>query len=352
MGFGIVLVLASAAPGFDGGPAVKVIGVLLVVVAVNAVNLFDGLDGLAASVATVSALGLAVLADVHGLDLGFGIVLAAALLGFLVWNWPKARLFLGDNGSYTVAVFLVYGIADAADAGSAWSLLAVAGVLGMFVVDLVATLVRRRILGYPTFGGDRNHLYDQLRPEGPVGVEGDAGDDRCPGGVSWAWSWRVDALLGDTVTVVVMASVLVGSLCRAGRLGFLGRQESRGPGRSDGPRRERVAGRLGLALQRRSRRLRCVGVFGVLRRAEPQCDDHRQEEGHHLRPLPGHQAEVEEGGEGDDEEEGEHDAEQHVRVASGTGSRVSTIGMNLQITSNRRAAPSRLLAKAGGLCAS
>ncbi len=223
-----MLVLASSAPGFDGGPAVRVVGVLLVVVAVNAVNLFDGLDGLAGSVATVSALGLAVLADVHGLDLGFGIVLAAALLGFLVWNWPRARLFLGDNGSYTVAVFLVYGIADAADAGSAWSLLAVAGVLGVFVVDLAATLVRRRVLGYPTFGGDRNHLYDQLHRRGltvwrVILVMG--GAQVVLVGIVVA----CDALLGDTATVLVMALVLVGTVAGLGLLGFLGRQGSDGP---------------------------------------------------------------------------------------------------------------------------
>jgi UDP-N-acetylmuramyl pentapeptide phosphotransferase/UDP-N-acetylglucosamine-1-phosphate transferase len=143
-------------------------------------------------------------------------------------------LFLGDNGSYTVAVFLVYGVADAADADSPWSLLAVAGVLGVFVVDLVATLVRRRMLGYPTFGGDRNHLYDQLHRRG-LSV------------------WRVtatmtgaqvvlvgivvacDALLGDIVTVVVMASVLVGTVAALGALGFLGRQGSGGPAAPTAP---------------------------------------------------------------------------------------------------------------------
>ena len=228
VGIGVVLVLASAAPGFDGGVPVQIVGVVLVVVTINAVNLFDGLDGLVGSVATVSALGLAVLADVHGLDLGFGIVLAAALLGFLVWNWPPARLFLGDNGSYTVAVFLVYGIADAADPGSTWSLLAAAGVLGVIAVDLVATLVRRRALGVPLFGGDRNHVYDQLRARG-LAVWAVTLTMSGAQAVFVTLVVMVDAVFGDVATVLVAVVLFGVALLVLGRLGMIAGQKGRGP---------------------------------------------------------------------------------------------------------------------------
>ncbi|MDQ3781556.1 MAG: undecaprenyl/decaprenyl-phosphate alpha-N-acetylglucosaminyl 1-phosphate transferase [Actinomycetota bacterium] len=218
---GAVLVLTADAAGLGQGAVTTVVALLLVVVTINAVNLLDGIDGLVGSVATVSALGLAVLGAVHGVDLGFGILLAAALLGFLVWNWPPASLFLGDNGAYTVAVFLVYGIADVARPGSAWSLLAVSGVLGIIVVDLVVTLLRRRAAGSALFAGDRSHLYDQLH-QGGMAV------------------WMVttvltvaqvmlvtvvillDAALDDGATVVALAAVLVATVLALRRLGFVG----------------------------------------------------------------------------------------------------------------------------------
>ncbi len=218
---GAVLVLTADAAGLGQGVAATAVALLLVVVTINAVNLLDGIDGLVGSVATVSALGLAVLGAVHDVDLGFGILLAAALLGFVVWNWPPASLFLGDNGAYTVAVFLVYGIADVARPGSAWSLLAVSGVLGIIVVDLVVTLLRRRSTGSPLFAGDRSHLYDQLHQGGmPVWMVTTVLTGAQV--VLVAVVILLDASLGDGASVVALAAVLVATVLALRRLGFVG----------------------------------------------------------------------------------------------------------------------------------
>jgi len=221
VGIASVLVLTSNAAGFGDGAAATIVAILLVVVAINAVNLFDGLDGLVGSVATVSALGLSVLAAVNGTDVAFGIILAAALLGFLIWNWPPAKLFLGDNGSYTVGVFLAYGMADAALPASVWSLLTVAGVLGIIVIDLVVTMVRRRVTRAPMFVGNRGHLYDQLHRRGlPV----------------WKLILMMAAVQVVLVSVVVvtagalegpaavvtLALVMLAIVAALGRFGFLG----------------------------------------------------------------------------------------------------------------------------------
>ena len=178
---GVVLVTVSDV-GVSGWWGV-VVGTALVVVAINAVNLFDGLDGLVASTTIVTALGLAWLMDLRGFDGSFGLVLAAAMAGFLVLNWNPAKVFLGDNGAYTVATLIAYGILTSDDVNATeppvvnvgdsmvdmghWIAM---GLLGVFAVDLLVTLLRRRINGRPLFEGDRSHIYDQLRDRG-MGVK-------------------------------------------------------------------------------------------------------------------------------------------------------------------------------------
>lgn len=154
--------------------------VVLVVIGVNAVNLLDGADGVAGSAAAVSALGVAVLANNRGADPLPGLILAGAVGGFLMFNWPRARIFLGDGGAYTVGLSLAYFMFLATPAGDAgpgtWlvEFLVAACLFGVFAVDLAVTLLRRGFSGAPLFGGDRSHVYDQLSARGwpPAAVAG------------------------------------------------------------------------------------------------------------------------------------------------------------------------------------
>jgi UDP-GlcNAc:undecaprenyl-phosphate GlcNAc-1-phosphate transferase len=135
--------------------------VLVVVALLNAVNLLDGLDGLAASVAGLGALGFAVALD--GDARVTAMAIAGALLGFLVWNRPPARIYLGDAGSYLVGVGLALllaltFVADDGVATPAGALLFVA----VPVADTTIAIVRRRRARRPLFQGDRGHVYDQL----------------------------------------------------------------------------------------------------------------------------------------------------------------------------------------------
>lgn len=158
--------LAVGVAGSLGWSVAVLVG-LLVVVAVNAVNLFDGLDGLVGSSALVTALAVSALAGVRGLDPVPGLILAAALVGFLMVNWHPARVFLGDNGAYSLAAFLVAGIAGASTGASTLlDLLVGIGLLGVFLVDLASTVLRRYLAHQPLFLGDRNHLYDRLHAQG------------------------------------------------------------------------------------------------------------------------------------------------------------------------------------------
>ena len=148
----------------EAGVAVAVLTALLVVVSVNAVNLFDGLDGLAGSTALLSAAGAAVFAVNRAAGAVPALIVVAALGGFLVFNWHPAKLFLGDNGAYFVGLTLVALYAFPSDGIP--DIIVGTGLLGLFLVDLVSTVLRRRIAGTPMFVGDRSHIYDRIHAQG------------------------------------------------------------------------------------------------------------------------------------------------------------------------------------------
>ena len=151
--------LAVGAFGGRGLLAMIVIG-LLAVTAVNAVNLFDGLDGLAGTSALVTCIGVVALSVVRGTDAGSAAVLAASLAAFLLLNWHPARVFLGDSGAYVVGITLAFAVARVSD--QVGELLVATGLLGVFLIDVAATVVRRLRAGVQVFSGDRNHTYDRL----------------------------------------------------------------------------------------------------------------------------------------------------------------------------------------------
>jgi UDP-GlcNAc:undecaprenyl-phosphate GlcNAc-1-phosphate transferase len=160
------VIVIYADGGWSTHPLAVVLGVVLIVGAINAVNLFDGLDGLVGSSAAVAAIGLAALAELRGFNSAFGFVMAGAVVGFLILNWHPARVFLGDNGSYVVGAFIAYGIMLVSPGPIDSRVIVASVLLGVFALDLVVTIIRRRLAGNPLFMGDRSHIYDQLHDRG------------------------------------------------------------------------------------------------------------------------------------------------------------------------------------------
>lgn len=159
---GYAVVLLGGLPGM-GGVAGAALAWLGIVWAINLYNFMDGLDGLAASEAVTVATGAAALLwslGHPGLAAAAALVGAAAL-GFIPWNWPPARIFLGDVGSG----FLGYAfgvLALAAHNSGALSVPFWLAMLGLFVFDATITLMRRLVAGDRVTAPHRLHAYQRL----------------------------------------------------------------------------------------------------------------------------------------------------------------------------------------------
>ncbi len=128
----------------------------------NAYNFMDGVDGIAGIQAVVAGLGwVALTGGTARVETWLGLLLAGASLGFLVHNWPPARIFMGDVGS----AFLGFNFAVLAVIGAQHNpRLALAGALLVwpFVFDTSFTFLRRLRRGENVFQAHRSHLYQRL----------------------------------------------------------------------------------------------------------------------------------------------------------------------------------------------
>jgi UDP-N-acetylmuramyl pentapeptide phosphotransferase/UDP-N-acetylglucosamine-1-phosphate transferase len=132
----------------------------------NAYNFMDGTDGIAGGQAVIGGLGWAFLGWQAGQPLvsGLGFVVACSSTGFLVHNWPPARIFMGDVGSaflgYTLAVLpVMFGFYGKESPG--------APVVGLmlvwpFVFDTTFTFIRRLFRRENVFAAHRSHLYQRI----------------------------------------------------------------------------------------------------------------------------------------------------------------------------------------------
>ena len=141
-----------------------VLGVLGVVWTINLFNFMDGIDGLAVSEAIFMAGAAALLgasAGAAAAPLRADLLFAAACAGFALWNWPPARIFMGDVGSgyvgYLLAILALSAARDSEVALLVWLTLG-----GVFFVDATVTLTRRCLRGERVYEAHRSHAYQWL----------------------------------------------------------------------------------------------------------------------------------------------------------------------------------------------
>jgi len=135
----------------------------------NAYNLLDHDDGLCASIAVVSALVLFSGAQLSGdAELArLWLVLVGALLGFLVWNRPPARIYMGDAGSLPLGFLIGAGTLSvtfwpSGESGSQLAVLSPVLITALPLFDTATVVVKRLRRGAPIMQGDRNHISHRL----------------------------------------------------------------------------------------------------------------------------------------------------------------------------------------------
>jgi Fuc2NAc and GlcNAc transferase len=139
----------------------SLLAVLGIVWALNLFNFMDGIDGIAASQAIFmggAGAALAVVAGMSNSTPAAALLLAAASLGFLVWNWPPARVFMGDVGSgylgFALSVIGLAALRERAVMLPVWLILG-----GVFFIDSTVTLLRRLARRERVYEAHRSHAY-------------------------------------------------------------------------------------------------------------------------------------------------------------------------------------------------
>ncbi len=167
------IVAGGVVGAWAGGPFAAVVGLFLMPAVVNMVNFMDGIDGISGMHAAL--WGLTTLAvgrsDGSGALIVLGGVTAGIGLGFLPWNIPKARLFLGDAGSYLLGgligsgLLLVLVLCVRGDL-PVGHVAAMIGAVLLYFVDTAGALVRRARRGQKLTQAHREHVYQRLANEG------------------------------------------------------------------------------------------------------------------------------------------------------------------------------------------
>jgi UDP-GlcNAc:undecaprenyl-phosphate GlcNAc-1-phosphate transferase len=205
----LALVLGGAAPGFVAShPALALLAVLGVVAILNAINFLDAMDGIVSALVPITGLGFVALARLHGADvdlaLAWGAVGAAA--GFLVFNAPPAKIFLGDAGSHLLGFVLATLALRVLDEAVTWPhVAAVIALLSYPLFDVVFVVTARLSERRPLHVGGVDHTTHRLgRICGRWGTLGVVSLSTVVGAVAGVWIWGLENGLLVTAAVACL----------------------------------------------------------------------------------------------------------------------------------------------------
>jgi UDP-GlcNAc:undecaprenyl-phosphate GlcNAc-1-phosphate transferase len=142
--------------------------ILWILTVINAFNFMDNMNGLCSGLGAIASFCFALMSAIEGQELVavVGLLMCGALLGFLPWNFPRAKAFLGDAGSHLVGYLLaVMSILPHFYSHKSPHHLAVLTPLAILAVplgDLAYVVVLRWRMGKPFYSGDTNHLSHRL----------------------------------------------------------------------------------------------------------------------------------------------------------------------------------------------
>lgn len=152
---------------FNFGDWGYLVSIIFIMGAINAINLIDGLDGLAAGTCsiyyiTMLVIGLTVQVAYGGLDVMLCTIMIGSTLGFLVYNFNPASIFMGDTGSmflgYMISVIALLGFKTATFTSFLIPML----IMFIPILDTLLAILRRMIKGESIGTPDKEHLHHQL----------------------------------------------------------------------------------------------------------------------------------------------------------------------------------------------
>ena len=142
------------------------ITMLIIIATINAINLIDGLDGLCAGISSIYFLTIGIIAlilnNLGGLDIILSFIMLGSTLGFLIHNFPPAKIFMGDTGStflgLMISVIMLLGFKTV----TFTSLLIPLILLLLPIADTLFAIIRRVINKKPIGEADKEHIHHQL----------------------------------------------------------------------------------------------------------------------------------------------------------------------------------------------
>lgn len=143
-----------------------ILSTFFIVAISNAINLIDGMDGLAGGISSIYFATIAIIALIlnrlNGLDIILSFIMLGSTLGFLVWNFPPAKIFMGDSGSlflgFMIAVIALLGFKVA----TLTSLVVPITILAIPIFDTILAIFRRLLKGENIGTPDKEHFHHQL----------------------------------------------------------------------------------------------------------------------------------------------------------------------------------------------
>lgn len=142
------------------------VSIIIIVAIINAMNLIDGLDGLCGGIssiyfATIAVIGF-ILNKFGGLDIMISVIMLGATLGYLVHNFPPAKIYQGDAGSTFIGLMISVIMLIGFKTLTLTSLIIPLLVLAIPIIDTLFAIIRRKLKHQPAMKPDKEHMHHQL----------------------------------------------------------------------------------------------------------------------------------------------------------------------------------------------
>ncbi len=151
---------------FNFGVISPFITILIIVAIINAVNLIDGLDGLCAGISSIYFLTIAIIGFVlnkfGGLDIILSLIMLGSTLGYLVHNFPPAKIYQGDAGSTFLGLMMAVIFLIGFKTTTLTSLIIPMFLLAIPILDTLFAIIRRKLKGEPFDHADKEHIHHQF----------------------------------------------------------------------------------------------------------------------------------------------------------------------------------------------